>query len=102
MARKGLFKWKIAVYVARVASGITSPNDFNNKVLARHIVEAIRNVGAQLRDERMGSLICPICGKGPFTKRGYYLHLTRTHYYHLINLVEAESERILGVSKNIV
>lgn len=102
MARRGLFRWKIASYVARIASGIVNPSDFDSKVLARHVVEAIRNVGMQLRDERNGVLVCPICGRGPFTRRGYFLHLTRLHYSHLIDLVEVEADRIAGVARNVV
>ena len=102
MARRGLFRWKIAGYVARIASGITRPEDFDSKVLAKHVVEAIRNVGLQLRDERNGVLRCPICGRGPFTKRGYFLHLTRLHYSHLVDLVEREADRIVKVSRNVV
>jgi hypothetical protein len=102
MARRGLFRWKIADYVARIASGIIGPEEFDSKVLARHVVDAIRHVGMQLRDERNGVLVCPICSRGPFTKRGYFLHLTRTHYSQLIDLVEVEADRIAGVAKNVV
>lgn len=101
MARRGLFRWKIAVYVARIASGIVTPGDFDSKVLSRPIVEAIRNVGLQLQDVRDGLLVCPICLKGPFTKRGYFLHLTRLHYYQLIQLVEAEADRIVFASRTV-
>ncbi len=100
MARRGLFRWKIADYVARIASGIISPEEFDSKVLARHIVDAIRHVGMQLRDERDGALTCPICGRTGFRRRGYFLHLTRMHYSHLIDLVEIEADRIAGVAKN--
>lgn len=102
MARRGLFRWKIAGYVARIASGIVDPGEFDSGVLARHVVEAIRSVGMQLRDERNGVLVCPLCGKGPFTRRGYFLHLTRLHYSHLIDLVEVEADRIAGVARNVV
>lgn len=101
LARRGLFRERVAIYVARIASGIVPPHEFENRVLARHIIEAVRNVGIQLRDEKRGALWCPICNKGPFTKRGYYLHLTRTHYSHLIALVDLESKRILDASKSL-
>lgn len=101
MARRGLFRDRVAIYVARIASGIVSPYEFENRVLARHMIEAVRNVGLQLKDEREGHLWCPICAKGPFTRRGYYLHLTRTHYSHLIALVDLESKRILESSKSL-
>lgn len=99
MARRGLFKSRLAVYVAKVASGMVRAEDFENRVLARHVIEAVRNVGSQLCNSRDGALFCPICSRGPFTKRGYYLHLTRLHYSYLLFLVDKEVERILKVSK---
>ncbi|MCS7107517.1 MAG: hypothetical protein NZ902_05400 [Acidilobaceae archaeon] len=101
MARRGLFKSRIAVYVARVASEMVEAENFDNRVLAKHVVEAVRSVGVQLSEKRDGLFRCPICGKGAFTKRGYYLHLTRIHYAYLISLVDREVERIMRTSKNL-
>ncbi|MEN2999047.1 MAG: hypothetical protein ABDH61_00470 [Acidilobaceae archaeon] len=101
MARRGLFKSRIAVYVARVASAMVEAENFDNRVLAKHVIEAVRSVGLQLSERRDGLFYCPICGKGPFTKRGYYLHLTRVHYAHIISLVDREVERMMKTSKNL-
>ncbi len=36
---------------------------------------------------------CALCGRGPFTRRGLYLHMKRVHLEHVRELVEAELRR---------
>ncbi len=101
MSRKRIFESMIADNVAKIASGLENPDDFNTSILASHIVEAIKKTGANLHTTKDGLLVCYFCNKGPFTKKGYYLHLIRSHYYDLIDSVVQESERIASSSKDV-
>lgn len=102
MPRKGIFKTKIADYTAMLASGLLSVEEFKPKILSRWVVEAIKRVSQTLVDEvEEGSLYCRLCGKGPFTRKGMYLHLTRVHNSTLVDLVTVESERIYSSSKRV-
>ncbi|MCE4612722.1 MAG: hypothetical protein F7C07_02675 [Desulfurococcales archaeon] len=100
MPRRGFFRAKIADYTAKIASGLIDPDQFDTPILARHVVKAVRNIGMQLRSVREGLLFCALCKRGPFTKKGYFLHLTRIHYSEILQLVDLESERISFSSKN--
>ncbi len=102
MPRKGMFRTKIADYTAMLASGLMSPDHFNTRILSRWVVEAIKRVSQTLVDEgEEGNLYCRLCGKGPYTRKGMYLHLVRVHNSTLVNLVIAESERIYSSSKRV-
>ena len=95
MPRKRIFMEKIVEAVARIASEMIEPEDYMNPILAKHTVEAIKNVGVYLRPEKLNTIYCELCGKGPFTRKGYYLHLIRVHSSEILSLVEEEAERIL-------
>lgn len=100
--RRGLFKSKIADYTALLASGLMDPDDFDSRVLSRWVVEAIKRVSQTLAEESPGgSLYCRLCGRGPYTRKGLYLHLVRIHASTLVDLVNAESERIYSSSKRV-
>ena len=99
MPKKGLFEEKIPEYVARLASGLNEIEEFDSPVLAWHTVEAIKRVALRLRNFREGVIYCPLCGRGPFTKKGYYLHLIRVHNNEILSLVTEESERISLTSR---
>ncbi len=45
-------------------------------------------VSRQLVTERNGHLRCGLCGRGPFTKRGLYLHLTRVHTTDILAMID--------------
>ncbi len=95
MPRIGIFMEKIIEAVARIASEMIEPEEYTSPILAKHTIEAIRNVGVYLRPERLDSIYCGLCGKGPFTRKGYYIHLIRVHSSEIQSLVEEEAERIL-------
>ncbi len=98
MPRRGIFTEKILDAVAKIASSLLDPDKFDSPVLAGHIIIAVRNIGIYLRDEK-DAIYCKICGKGPFTRKGYYLHLTRVHSDEILQLVEEEAERISRTTK---
>ncbi len=65
---------------------------------ARSIVEeVIESVASRIVFERRGLLRCAICSKGPFTRKGLYLHIMRVHRDYVKELVKKELEaRLLG------
>ena len=101
MPKRGLFEEKIPEYVARLASGLEDIESFDSPVLARHTVEAIKRVALMLSSESRDVIYCPLCRRGPFTRKGYYLHLTRIHGNEILELVNAEVERITSSSRHV-
>jgi len=101
LSRKKIFESTIADNVARIASDLEKAEDFSTSILASHVIEAIKKVGSNLHTTKDGVLFCYFCNKGPFTKKGYYLHLMRSHYQELIDSVVQESERIASSSKDV-
>ena len=100
-SRKTRFDAIIADHVARIASGLEDAETFESRVLAKHVVEAIKRTGMSLRKTKDGLLACPYCGRAPFTKKGYYLHLLRSHYQEMIDSVNHEIERLASASKDV-
>ncbi len=98
MTRRGMFQDKIVESVAKIAAGMISASNFNSSVLASHVVEAIRLVGERLKPTG-NTIYCDLCGRGPFTRKGYYLHLVRVHYHEILLLVQEESERVGRASR---
>ncbi|MCE4620864.1 MAG: hypothetical protein F7B95_00290 [Desulfurococcales archaeon] len=94
MPKRGMFEEKIPEYVAKLASGLEDIESFESPVLARHTVEAVKRVALRLSGMTGGVIYCSLCGKGPLTKKGYYLHLTRVHGEDILRLVNREIERI--------
>ncbi|MEM1873760.1 MAG: hypothetical protein QXS85_03615 [Acidilobaceae archaeon] len=87
--------------VASIASALTEPESYCSPLLSKHLLDAVRNVGLQLRVLIGSSFKCPLCGRVFTTKRGYFLHLTRSHKDMVIHLVFLESERVLRSSKRL-
>ncbi len=51
---------------------------------------AIYRAARKLVVDREGILRCGICNKGPFTRKGLYLHLTRVHRHDIAKRIEEE------------
>ncbi len=67
--------------------------------IAKISLEVIESVAREVSRLEGASLYCNICGKGPFTKKGMYLHLTRLHKYELKSMLIYElREKILKSS----
>ncbi len=62
--------------------------------------EIISNVASQIAEYDGVSLRCKICGKGPFTRKGLYLHLKRVHQTHVEQIVRRTLEYKLWVLRN--
>ncbi|MEM4824199.1 MAG: hypothetical protein QXV31_04100 [Zestosphaera sp.] len=67
--------------------------------IAKISLEAIETIAKEVSRLEGASVYCNICWKGPFTKKGMYLHLTRLHKYELKNMLIHElREKILKSS----
>ncbi len=64
----------------------------------------IREVAEKVIGEYKDSLIiidensiirCKLCGRGPFTKKGFYLHAKRVHIETLKNIIREKLETVL-------
>jgi hypothetical protein len=86
---------KIIDITARYASGIHVRDDEIEKLVGlstKNIAkQAIQRVAFWLVDNNKTPLLyCKICGKGPFTRKGLYLHLTRMHKDEIKAMLEEE------------
>lgn len=62
----------------------------------RGIVRALEEIASTLVSRKGPSLYCRLCRKGPYTKRGAYLHLLRIHSDDIVNIVREEFDRVIG------
>ena len=95
--RRGIFEERMVELVARIASGLADPSRLDLSLFSPHVAESILNVGLRLRGE--SPVYCKLCGRGPFSKKGYYLHLRRIHYQDILRIVRDEIERVGRASK---
>ncbi len=91
---------KLVEYLARKASGMTQRYELKDLVgsTASYLLErSFERIAASLYKTNGGSLWCRLCERGPFTKKGFYLHLIRVHYHELEYIVEDELRKALEV-----
>lgn len=67
--------------------------------MARVAVEVGDRIAESLVHESRGLPRCSLCGHGPFTYRGLYLHLLRKHYDEIKQLLEEEFEYTVRMLK---
>ncbi|AWR94235.1 hypothetical protein [Acidianus brierleyi] len=88
---------KLIDYTAKKASFITVKNDelekivgISSKQMAEKVVD---RVAFWLSEKQNGLLYCKLCNRGPFTKKGLFLHLTRLHRQEIKTMLEEELKR---------
>jgi len=85
---------KLVDITARVASKIKVDDKEIEKTVGissfRIAKNSVEKVAFWLSDSRNSVLYCKICNKGPFTKRGLYLHLIRMHRNEIKAMLEEE------------
>ncbi len=64
------------------------------------VINLIDTLRPQLIRETPPTLYCGLCGRGPFTRKGLYLHLKRVHIDLVSQLVREELRHRLWASKN--
>jgi len=88
---------RLIEFVARAAAGIKI--DWNHvgiiagSSLLDIVTEVITAVANDIIIKKNGIRYCRLCNKGPFTKKGMYLHLIRVHRYELKVAISEELER---------
>ncbi len=82
---------------ARIASGLARRlREDECGSLPKLAYEAVKLVGERLVQEGP-PIYCPICMKGPYTRKGYYLHLVRVHGDIIRESLLSEIRRLEGV-----
>ncbi|ABP94841.1 MULTISPECIES: hypothetical protein [Metallosphaera] len=88
---------KLVEVTAKYASQISVKEDeyiravgFSSKDMGKRVVA---RVSFWLVNQESTLLYCRLCNKGPFTKRGMFLHLTRMHHSEIKLLLEEEIKR---------
>jgi len=52
------------------------------------MIQIINNISTKLVVQKENHLRCGLCNKGPFTKRGLYLHLNRVHFNNILEEID--------------
>ncbi len=89
---------KLVEYLARKSASMIQKyrlEDLVGSLAAPHLEKAFERISLAIAKDGGGTFWCRLCDKGPFTKRGFYLHLIRVHYKDLEYLVEEELKRAL-------
>jgi len=93
---------RIVELVARAAAGLRY--DIREYVASESIATVLADLINELTkiivEEDEGVMRCGLCGRGPFTRKGLYLHLKRIHRHQIEELVLSELEHKVWVMKN--
>lgn len=87
---------RLVEYVARKASGLPVDDIDLHRITGSSRYPIMRKVvnivASNIVVIQKGLIRCGICGKGPFTRRGFYLHLTRVHRNEIISMITENYE----------
>lgn len=95
---------KLIEYVARKASFLSQKYELKDLVspsIAPMMDKAIDKI-VLIIAKRNGGLWCNLCEKGPFTKRGFYLHLIRVHLKDIEFMVKDEMRKLLEIMNRAI
>ena len=84
---------KLVEYTIRLATNMRLRDELLEIAKDSVKKEAAERVAKMLISEKKGLKYCAICAKGPFTKRGLYLHFMRVHKEDVKALLEKELEQ---------
>lgn len=65
------------------------------------LVEAARAVAPKIASFDGVSYRCEVCGKGPFTRKGLYLHLRRVHMNQVRQMISEYVQRRLALDEKV-
>ncbi len=91
---------KIADLAIRRACGLQYSLENLPPSLRKPAREIIEHIASQLVLHDRDTLRCKLCGRGPFTRKGLYLHIRRVHLDHVYQLARRELEEYLWRLKN--
>jgi hypothetical protein len=92
---------RLVEHVARSAAGISVSFEKITYIVgskrAQYVYNLVEDLGKRIALlQANGVLYCGLCKKGPFTRRGLYLHLVRRHRYDIkqliVNAIATEEE----------
>jgi len=91
-------KEELIKYVVRKALSL-STDDFELRSIVgttRYVVMkyVVNSISEKLVSEKNNHLRCGLCGKGPFTKRGLFLHLLRIHKADIIEMLDKKYREV--------
>ncbi len=86
---------RLAEAAMRHALGLPYSLDELPSGVRRIAAEVVEAVAARLAEDGGASMRCGVCGRGPFTRRGLYLHLKRVHREAVESMVAEEVSRRL-------
>ncbi len=96
------FLRKMVDCVIKKASGYKVSYDYFPSSLKSVVIEVVEEVSKEIIAERNGIIFCAICGRGPFQKKGIYLHLKRVHRDSIEKMVaERLEEKIWYTTRRI-
>ncbi len=85
-------------YIARKAAGLPADDLELERIVgsSQYIImrRVVGSIVSSIVINRNGLLWCGICGRGTFTRRGLYLHLTRVHRDDILDLIEQKYSEI--------
>ncbi len=95
MYSKDILSEKLVDVVIRLAVGFRVRN-FRLKASSSGFEEVVYRT-LEYSSKRLvrisgGQTYCGLCGRGPYTRKGMYLHLLRVHKYEIKNIVREELE----------
>lgn len=89
---------RLVKYTARKASGLPVDDIDLQRIVgsSRYIImrKVIGIISSSIVIKRRGLIRCGICGKGTFTRRGFYLHLVRVHYNDILDLINRKYDEL--------
>ncbi|UXD21771.1 hypothetical protein IPA_07875 [Ignicoccus pacificus DSM 13166] len=86
---------KLVEYTIRLATGMRLREELLSIAEDTAKRKAAERVAKLLVTEKRGLKYCSVCAKGPFTKRGLYLHFMRVHKEDVRLLLEKELEQVV-------
>ena len=102
LSRIDILSEKLIEFVARHASRIKYDQRKLQIITGQSLYpiaqDVIKAVSSEIVRVNSGLLYCNICRKGPYTKRGMYLHLIRVHRYELKLMIEDELRERLSTA----
>ncbi|MGC9105798.1 MAG: hypothetical protein ACP5HQ_05185 [Thermoprotei archaeon] len=95
---------KLVELTAKVASRMHVDDEEFERLVSIGLLEiakaSVVATASQVVQDSNGLLFCKLCSKGPFTKKGMFLHLTRLHRGEIKTILESEiRNRLKGFTK---
>ncbi len=88
---------KLVELTIRIGTGMRIREELLDS-LDEEAMKTVEEMAKLLVQEKRGLKYCGLCGKGPFTKKGLYLHLMRVHKDDIKALLEKEMSQAISLT----